>query len=217
MQDIYIKDRKTSNETALKIECRVCEIQEITKILGINPTVVCRREKEDRVSAEAIWVYSTGKKEGLCTDSQIKELEDIFSSKVHLIRKLKERYFLRISVDVTSEIIRGETPGLVFENSFLKMLAKMGAEINVILQVHSEKMDVSKADFMIGQEDIRSLAEYAYHLPEEEAAKLVEYLLSYFDTLSADAKAGKMWNTLNTQNAEELLNSLLDIYCFACE
>lgn len=129
----------TRNEVLLKIKCRECDIENITKTLGIVPTEVqqihkCKRNDEHYENNEMYWIYSTGKRDTLFADLLLDELTWVFAPKVYLLRKMKEKIPLKVDIDIISYIRNKQSPSISIETTVVRMAYKLGAEINVILQ-----------------------------------------------------------------------------------
>ena len=69
--------------------------------------------------------------ESLNLNTVIKQIEELFSSKVDKIIKLKKQYEMDISIDFLIIVENGETPAMNFDTEFIKFVAEIGARIDI--------------------------------------------------------------------------------------
>ena len=217
-QEPEVEEFKTRCEVRLKVEGRKCDLEKITEATGIVPAEIRFTNGEcNGYSAEqlAYWIYKIEMKETLDIEQQVDELEAVFASKVYLLRKLKKLHSFKIGIDVVSEIAGDETPCLCFSSSFLRMVSKLGAELNIILRVYQEQLDTVKVDNFVENDDIYGFASYVQNLSKAEQDKGIEYLMSRKKDISEEGVKKQFLDFMNQpdcQNIEGIWMKLMDIY-----
>ena len=110
------------------------DLAEVTKRLSINPTEAREKTQFPQVSIDmgiacTRWKYTTTEKESLSVSDSMKELIDVFGSKVEVINELINEFQLktRVVVVINGELVR--LPEMYINKESIAFAASINASI----------------------------------------------------------------------------------------
>jgi hypothetical protein len=111
---------------------------EISRRLGLAPTKVARRDERIGKSALQykcdIWSISTGKRESLALEEQVREILAQVGTSAHAIRSARDE--LSISVELACAVyVEGQAPSMTLGPETIAQLAELGAGVDIDLYV----------------------------------------------------------------------------------
>lgn len=125
----------TNIRASLRIMGDCFDVQKITDTLGVIPSKTWNMGDPIRNSRKTYtytaWIYSTEIVESLNINTSIKQIEELFSSKVDKIIALRKQFELDISIDFIIVIENEEPPAIYFEPEFIKFAADIGAKFDI--------------------------------------------------------------------------------------
>lgn len=126
---------RTNIKASLRIMGEYFDVQRITDTLGIVPSRTWNKGDPIRDSRKkrtyTAWIYNTENVESLNINTSIKQIEDLFYSKVDEIIALRKQYELDISIDFVIVIENEEPPAIYFKPEFIRFAAEIGARFDV--------------------------------------------------------------------------------------
>lgn len=126
---------RTNIKASLRIMGEYFDVQRITDTLGIVPSRTWNKGDPIRDSRKkrtyTAWIYNTEIVESLNINTSIKQIEDLFYSKVDEIIALRKQYELDISIDFVIVIENEEPPAIYFKPEFIRFAAEIGARFDV--------------------------------------------------------------------------------------
>jgi hypothetical protein len=112
---------------------------EITMLLGISPTETRIKGNtitvKNIINKSTIWLYSTGYKESLDVDIQLKQIVDVFSEKIPILKDIKTRFNVKMGICVVIKVENKEPPAMSFRHWFLKFLTDIDADVDFDMYV----------------------------------------------------------------------------------
>ncbi len=129
----------TKKRTNIRVDFRIMgdnfNLQDITSFLKIEPTQFWHIGDNIRNTGKkrkyTCWQYSTGYKETLDINTQLRKIEKIFIEKTNLLIRLKEDYALDYSIDIVIKIENREVPAIYLESPIIQFASNIGARFDI--------------------------------------------------------------------------------------
>ncbi|MDE6603737.1 MAG: DUF4279 domain-containing protein [Lachnospiraceae bacterium] len=125
----------TNIRASLRILGEYFDVQKITDALEVAPSCTWNKGEFIRDSGKkrtyTAWIYKTEIIETLDINASVKQIGELFYSKVDNLVGLRKQYELDISIDFVIVIKNEEPPAIYFEPDFIRFAAKIGAQFDV--------------------------------------------------------------------------------------
>lgn len=89
------------------------------------------RKQRGKKRTYTAWIYKTEIIETLDINASVKQIGELFYSKVDNLVGLRKQYELDISIDFVIVIENEEPPAIYFDTDFIRFTAKIGAQFDV--------------------------------------------------------------------------------------
>ena len=125
----------TNIRASLRIKGEYFDVQKITDALGVTPSCTWNKGEFIRDSGKkrtyTAWIYKTEIIETLDINASVKQIGELFYSKVDNLVGLRKQYELDISIDFVIVIENEEPPAKNLDTDFIRFAAKIGAQFDV--------------------------------------------------------------------------------------
>lgn len=109
--------------------------QVISRELNVSPTEFWYKgdpiRKIERTGPNTAWVYNTGVKRTFDIDVQLMKLERLFFPRLPILQKLKEKYLLSFSINISTVVKGDNAPGIHLYSPIIQFANQLGAEIDI--------------------------------------------------------------------------------------